>query len=99
MWRAYVQEPLTVDEVATFLRVKPQTLYAWVYQKRIPAQKVASTSSGRNTSLSLGPEHTNSSKPNLKPRTVALYETLFRIHIAPELGPLSSRLHVPAYRR
>ncbi|WP_222851454.1 tyrosine-type recombinase/integrase [Phytoactinopolyspora mesophila] len=25
-------------------------------------------------------------RPNLKPRTVALYETLFRIHVAPDLG-------------
>ena len=31
---------LTVDEAATWLRIKRTTLYTWAYRKQIPSQKV-----------------------------------------------------------
>lgn len=33
------EEFLTVEEAATFLRVKPDTLYSWVHKERIPFRK------------------------------------------------------------
>ena len=34
-------EPLlTVEEAASFLKVKKSTLYTWAYRKQIPSQKV-----------------------------------------------------------
>lgn len=34
-------EPLlTIDEAATLLRIKRNTLYTWAYRKQIPSQKV-----------------------------------------------------------
>jgi excisionase family DNA binding protein len=34
------QEIMTVEEVATYLRLKPQTIYKWAQEKRIPAAKL-----------------------------------------------------------
>lgn len=31
---------LTIEEVATYLRLKPQTIYKWAQAKRIPAAKL-----------------------------------------------------------
>ena len=31
---------LTIDEVAAYLRLKPQTIYKWAQEKRIPAVKL-----------------------------------------------------------
>jgi excisionase family DNA binding protein len=33
-------EILTIEEVATYLRLKPQTIYKWAQEKRIPAVKL-----------------------------------------------------------
>jgi excisionase family DNA binding protein len=33
-------EILTLEEVATYLRLKPQTIYKWAQEKRIPAVKL-----------------------------------------------------------
>ncbi len=33
-------EILTLEEVATYLRLKPQTIYKWAQEKRIPAAKL-----------------------------------------------------------
>ena len=33
-------EILTIDEVADYLRLKPQTIYKWSQEKRIPAVKL-----------------------------------------------------------
>jgi excisionase family DNA binding protein len=33
-------EILTIDEVATYLRLTPQTIYRWAQEKRIPAVKL-----------------------------------------------------------
>ena len=33
-------EILTLEEVASYLRLKPQTIYKWVQEKRIPAAKL-----------------------------------------------------------
>ena len=33
-------EILTLEEVAHYLRLKPQTIYKWVQEKRIPAVKL-----------------------------------------------------------
>ena len=33
-------EILTIEEVAAYLRLKPQTIYRWAQEKRIPAAKV-----------------------------------------------------------
>jgi excisionase family DNA binding protein len=33
-------EILTVEEVAHYLRLKPQTIYKWAQEKRIPAVKL-----------------------------------------------------------
>ena len=31
---------MTLEEVATYLRLKPQTIYTWAQEKRIPAAKL-----------------------------------------------------------
>lgn len=31
---------MTLEEVATYLKVTPQTIYAWAQQKKIPAAKL-----------------------------------------------------------
>jgi len=31
---------MTLEEVATYLRLKPQTIYAWAQDKKIPAAKL-----------------------------------------------------------
>ncbi len=33
-------EIMTIDEVAHYLRLKPQTIYRWAQEKRIPAAKL-----------------------------------------------------------
>jgi excisionase family DNA binding protein len=33
-------EILTIEEVAQYLRLKPQTIYKWAQEKRIPAAKL-----------------------------------------------------------
>jgi len=33
-------EILTLEEVATYLRLKPQTIYKWAQEKRIPSVKL-----------------------------------------------------------
>jgi excisionase family DNA binding protein len=33
-------EILTIEEVAAYLRLKPQTIYKWAQEKRIPAAKI-----------------------------------------------------------
>jgi len=33
-------EILTLEEVALYLRLKPQTIYKWAQEKRIPAAKL-----------------------------------------------------------
>jgi len=33
-------EILTLEEVANYLRLKPQTIYKWAQEKRIPAVKL-----------------------------------------------------------
>ncbi len=33
-------EILTIEEVATYLRLKPQTIYKWAQDKRIPSAKL-----------------------------------------------------------
>ena len=33
-------EILTIEEVALYLRLKPQTIYKWAQEKRIPAVKL-----------------------------------------------------------
>ena len=33
-------EIMTIEEVAAFLRLKPQTIYRWAQEKRIPAAKL-----------------------------------------------------------
>lgn len=33
-------EILTLEEVASYLRLKPQTIYKWAQEKRIPAAKL-----------------------------------------------------------
>jgi excisionase family DNA binding protein len=33
-------EILTIEEVATYLRLTPQTIYKWAQEKRIPAVKL-----------------------------------------------------------
>ena len=34
------KEILTLEEVATYLRLTPQTIYKWAQEKRIPAVKL-----------------------------------------------------------
>jgi len=34
------EEIMTIDEVAAYLRLKPQTIYRWAQDKRIPAAKI-----------------------------------------------------------
>ena len=34
------KEIMTIEEVATYLRLKPQTIYKWAQEKRIPATKL-----------------------------------------------------------
>ena len=31
---------MTLEEVATYLKVKPQTIYTWAQEKKIPAAKL-----------------------------------------------------------
>lgn len=31
---------LTLEEVATYLKLKPQTIYTWAQEKKIPAAKI-----------------------------------------------------------
>ena len=31
---------MTLEEVATYLKLKPQTIYTWAQEKRIPAAKL-----------------------------------------------------------
>jgi len=40
--RDVMREPdlMTVEEVARYLRLKPQTIYKWAQEKRIPAVKL-----------------------------------------------------------
>jgi excisionase family DNA binding protein len=33
-------EIMTLEEVATYLKVKPQTIYTWAQEKKIPAAKL-----------------------------------------------------------
>jgi excisionase family DNA binding protein len=33
-------EIMTLEEVATYLKVKPQTIYTWAQEKKIPAVKL-----------------------------------------------------------
>ncbi len=33
-------EIMTLEEVAAYLKVKPQTIYTWAQEKRIPAAKL-----------------------------------------------------------
>lgn len=33
-------EIMTLEEVAAYLRLKPQTIYTWVQEKKIPAAKI-----------------------------------------------------------
>ena len=35
-----IQEIMTLEEVAAYLWVKPQTIYTWAQEKKIPAAKV-----------------------------------------------------------
>lgn len=37
---ALENEILTIEEVAAYLRLKPQTIYKWAQDKRIPAAKL-----------------------------------------------------------
>ncbi len=34
-----INEIMTLEEVAEYLRVKPQTIYTWAQEKKIPAAK------------------------------------------------------------
>jgi excisionase family DNA binding protein len=34
------EEILTIEEVAAYLRLKPQTIYAWAQEGKIPAAKL-----------------------------------------------------------
>ena len=38
--RLVSNEILTIDEVAEYLRLTPQTIYKWAQEKRIPAVKL-----------------------------------------------------------
>ncbi len=38
--RPHDHEILTLEEVAFYLRLKPQTIYRWAQEKRIPAVKL-----------------------------------------------------------
>jgi PTS system nitrogen regulatory IIA component len=31
---------LTIDDLARYLRVKPRTIYDWLYKRKIPALKI-----------------------------------------------------------
>jgi excisionase family DNA binding protein len=33
-------EIMTIEEVATYLRLKPQTIYKWAQERRLPAAKL-----------------------------------------------------------
>ena len=35
-----VNEIMTLEEVAEYLRLKPQTIYTWAQEKKIPAAKL-----------------------------------------------------------
>lgn len=36
----HASEIMTIEEVAAYLRLKPQTIYKWAQEKRIPAAKL-----------------------------------------------------------
>jgi excisionase family DNA binding protein len=38
--RRFETEILTIEEVASYLRLTPQTIYRWAQEKRIPAVKL-----------------------------------------------------------
>jgi PTS system nitrogen regulatory IIA component len=40
MGRSVENEILTIEEVATYLRLTPQTIYKWAQERRIPAVKL-----------------------------------------------------------
>lgn len=44
-------EILTIEEVAAWLRLKPQTIYKWAQEKRIPAVKLGKEWRFRKTIL------------------------------------------------
>ena len=51
-------EILTLEEVALYLRLKPQTIYKWAQEKRIPAVKLGKEWRFRRSILDRGPiEH------------------------------------------
>ena len=35
-----MNELMTIEEIAVYLRLKPQTIYKWAQEKRIPAAKL-----------------------------------------------------------
>ncbi len=35
-----IQDIMTLEEVAQYLKVKPQTIYTWAQEKKIPAAKI-----------------------------------------------------------
>ncbi len=35
-----IHDIMTLEEVAQYLKVKPQTIYSWVQEKKIPAAKI-----------------------------------------------------------
>jgi excisionase family DNA binding protein len=37
---SFENEILTIEEVAAYLRLSPQTIYRWAQEKRIPAAKL-----------------------------------------------------------
>jgi PTS system nitrogen regulatory IIA component len=40
MGRSVENEILTIEEVATYLRLTPQTIYKWAQERKIPAAKL-----------------------------------------------------------
>jgi PTS system nitrogen regulatory IIA component len=40
MGRSVENEILTIEEVATYLRLTPQTIYKWAQERKIPAVKL-----------------------------------------------------------
>jgi excisionase family DNA binding protein len=45
------REILTLEEVAHYLRLKPQTIYKWAQERRIPAAKLGKESRFRKSDL------------------------------------------------
>ncbi|MDP8259634.1 MAG: helix-turn-helix domain-containing protein [Candidatus Gygaella obscura] len=35
-----IENLLTIEELAEYLRVKPRTIYDWLYKKKVPALKI-----------------------------------------------------------